>query len=185
MNVGAKAAEGHIIAHLHGDDIYCSDKSLEIAASHLLKSEAAWLYGRCMDIINGKLYENNFTSKRYSYDALLRRNIIPHPSTFYKLQTFREIGGFSEQYKGAMDYDLWLRLGKIGDPVQVADYLAAFRSHVDSYSTKNRFACHNEALKIRLKHAPRGAVSWGEHLVRHVIRSISMMNETPQWASRE
>ena len=63
-----------------------------------------------------------------------------------------EIGGYDERYKNSMDYDMWLRLARRGDPIVLDRYLASFRFLESSVSVtvgfENQFREH--ALQARL-----------------------------------
>jgi GT2 family glycosyltransferase len=183
MNEGARAATGDVIAHLHSDDIYCGPDVLETVARNLENSKAPWLFGRCRSLIDGELQDNSYATPRYSYAALLRGNMIPHPATFVRRSAFLAVGGFDPAWKYAMDYDLWLRLGRLGPPVQLDDYLAAFRYHPGSLSTSNAWAAHNETLRIRLRHGDRNPLHVAEHLLRHGVRSWRMWRAPPPYSS--
>jgi GT2 family glycosyltransferase len=174
MNEGVKAATGDVIAHLHSDDYYLGRDTLSKVATDLAGSNAAWLYGRLKTIENGIERENAFETKPYSWDALIRRNIVPHPATFMRRQTFTNLGGFDETLRYAMDYDLWLKAAKHGKPIQTSAYLAAFRFHAGSLSTTHARATHAEEMTVRLRHAGPGISERCEHLARHAVRKIKL-----------
>jgi len=176
MNAGVQAASGELIAHLHSDDIYVDSGVVStVVRAFERRPDALWLYGRCKSIIDGEVRDNDFESKRFDWDGLIRGNLIPHPATFIRRSAFLAAGGFDETVKYVMDYDLWLRMAKMGAPIQIDDYLAAFRYHDGSLSTSNVWACHNECLKVRLKYADPGALERAEHYARHVIRAGKMV----------
>jgi GT2 family glycosyltransferase len=57
----------------------------------------------------------------------------------------RDVGGFDERFSYAMDYDLWLKLGRRSAPVIVDSPLAAFRMAGATLSLSNidrQFAEH-------------------------------------------
>ena len=61
------------------------------------------------------------------------------------------MGQFNPSLKYAMDYDLWIRLAGIGDPITLDKTLACFRAHSGSHSFS---ACDNafiEEWQIRKK----------------------------------
>jgi GT2 family glycosyltransferase len=179
MNEGARVATGDIVAHMHSDDIYLGTDALAKVAQAFSERDAPWLFGRCMSIVDGALHENDFKTKTYSWKTLLRRNIIPHAATFYKRDAFHRLNGFDQRYRCAMDYDLWLRLGRLGDPIQLSDYLAAFRFHPGSLSSANALMCHNEGLKVRIKHTGADPVLLAEHIARHTVRTYRLL-KTPK-----
>jgi GT2 family glycosyltransferase len=176
MNMGARAASGDLIAHLHSDDFYAHAGAVSaVVRAFEQRPDAQWLYGRCKSVIDGEAREDDFVPKRFSWDELIRGNLVPHPATFLRRSAFLAAGGFDESIKYTMDYDLWLRLAKIGPPIQLDEYLAAFRYHDGSLSTSNVWACHNECLRVRLKHAGPDRFERLEHYARHVVRAGKMV----------
>jgi GT2 family glycosyltransferase len=77
----------------------------------------------------------------------LVQNFVPAPSTFVKKEAFDRVGEFDERFKYSMDYDLWLRLGRIGPPLVLDAPLAAFRMAEGSLSMtgfERQFAEHTQ-----------------------------------------
>jgi glycosyltransferase involved in cell wall biosynthesis len=179
MNAGARIATGDVIAHLHSDDVYCSPDVLAVVAEKLASSPAEWLYGRCRALVDGQQSDNTFETVPYSWEALVRRNLVPHPAAFVRREAFLAVGGFDPAWRYAMDYDLWLKLGRRGAPVQVADYLSAFRFHAGSLSTRNAWGAHREDLQVRLRHTGRNPLACAEHLARHAVRSWRLLRSPP------
>lgn len=178
MNEGVRVASGDVIAHLHSDDFYIDGTVLRQVRDGLLGTPGAkWLYGRCKSVIDGKLTDNDFETKPFSWEHLIRGNIIPHPATFIDRKTFLELGGFSTRLKYVMDYDLWLRLARRHTPVQTDAYLAAFRFHEGSLSSTNIWACHAECLKVRLDYVGSNPVARLEHRARHAWRSLRLASD--------
>ena len=72
---------------------------------------------------------------RYSYPKLLRENFISQPAVFWRRDLWQAAGGrLDESLHYTMDYDLWLRLGKLSDPLILPSRLAQFRLHRGSKS---------------------------------------------------
>jgi GT2 family glycosyltransferase len=176
-----KALDGDvkILENVRGGIARLGTDTLGKVARALTERDAPWLFGRCKSIVNGVLKENDFETKPYSWGALIRRNFVPHTATFYRRAAFQQLGGFDLRYRCAMDYDLWLRLARIGDPVQLLDYLAAFRFHPGSLSTANALMCHNETLRVRVKHTGPHPLMWAEHLARYTVRTYRLL-QTPR-----
>ena len=187
MNAGVEAASGEIIAHLHSDDVYLGTQALAtVAAAFAREPRRQWLYGRCKKIVDGEMRENDFVTKAFSWENLVRSNIVPHPATFVRREAFVAAGGFSPTLRYTMDYDLWLRLARQGAPIQLSDYLAAFRVHDGSLSSTQIWPCHAECLRVRQRYAGANPLARAEHLARHVWRGWKMYRETgvPPWVRR-
>lgn len=170
MNSGIEVATGDVIAHLHSDDYYAHPKVLSHAVQALEQTGAAWAFGRCMSDIEGERIPENYIIPRYDYQRLLKGNFIPHPATFVRRDMFTRVGGFNELIKYAMDYDLWLRLGKVATPVQLDEHLAVFRWHPGSLTSSNRMASLKDDFDVRMKYAGKSpwamAYHWAHYLVR-------------------
>lgn len=153
MNEGVRLSTGEVIAHLHSDDYYLYPQVLSDVAEIMASTGAQWLFGRDMTDVDGRLVPESFAVPKYRYEELLRINFIPHPDTFIRRSLFERAGGFDESLKYSMDYDFFLRIGKLADPVQVEKYFTAFRAHPGSASTANALRGFNEDFRVRLRHA--------------------------------
>jgi glycosyltransferase involved in cell wall biosynthesis len=170
MNRGLEMASGDIIAYLHSDDFYLHPHVLSDVAQAFDTSGCRWLFGRSMRAMHGQLLPENYQAPRYSRPQLIRGNFIPHPATFVTRELMLEAGGFDTALRYAMDYDLWLKLSVLAEPIQIALPLAAFREHEGSLSTRNRIAAMREDLQVRLRHARPNPLQLALHLLRYGMR---------------
>jgi glycosyltransferase involved in cell wall biosynthesis len=171
MNAGIKAATGDVIAHLHSDDYYLDGRVLSRVASALERSGAAWAVGRIMVDQGGVLIPESRPMPPYSYAGLVAsRYFVPHPATFVRREAFKKVGLFDESLRYAMDCDLWLRLGQLGDPAVITVPLAAFREHTGSLSSANQLASRDEERRVRMRYWRNAPVSSVVYLARHWLR---------------
>ncbi|MEP6878905.1 MAG: glycosyltransferase family 2 protein [Nitrosospira sp.] len=152
MNRGIEMATGDIIVHLHSDDYFAHERVLEHVHKAFENSSASWLFGRCLSDINGTRVPETYVIPKYNYQRLLKGNFIPHPATFIRRGLFEQLGTFDTRLKYAMDYDQWLRLGSVTEPLQLDEHLSVFRRHAGSLSTSNRIAVLEEDYQVRLKY---------------------------------
>ena len=171
MNIGVEMASGDVIAHLHSDDYYAHPQVFSNVATVMQETGTEWLFGRCLTDIDGLLVPEGYTIPHYSYQRLLKGNFIPHPATFVKKALFDRAGVFDTSIRYAMDYDLWLRLGKLAEPTQMDEHLAVFRHHAGSLSSSNPMASFKNDFAVRMKYAAKTpwslAYHWAHYLVRH------------------
>lgn len=173
MNAGVRAARGDIIAHLHSDDYYAHPRVLEAVARGFADyPDREWLFGRCLSDIDGDVLRESYTVPKYSYSRLLQGNFIPHPATFLRRSAFTKMDGFDESIRYAMDYDLWLRLGKYSMPIQLDEHLAVFRRHAGSLSTANKVAALECDMRVRLKYMSGGILTRFAHYARYGVRWV-------------
>ncbi len=141
INKGLALAEGEIAAWLNGDDVYTSGALAAVAEAFQVNPSAKWLVGRCgiMDandrpIRSGIARYKDWRLARYSLRALLRENFIAQPAVFWRALFARGIGPLDESLHWTMDYDLWLRMARLADPLVLDKVLARFRLHRQSKS---------------------------------------------------
>jgi glycosyltransferase involved in cell wall biosynthesis len=170
MNEGIRLATGDVIAHLHSDDYYGAPDVLSYVARKFDESGVGWLFGANLFDTGDKVGPPAWAVPRYSYARLLKGNFIPHESTFVRRSLFEQVGGFDVNYKYAMDYDLWLRLGRVAEPLQLDRPLSVFREHGGSASSANRMAGFEEDHRIRMRYAPQTPWSLAYHWAHYVWR---------------
>ncbi len=170
MNAGLDAARGEVVACLHSDDFYLHPEVLMTVARGIDATGCRWLFGRTARLLDGRLMPENYLAPRYSRRQLLCGNFIPHPATFVTRTLMREAGGFDTRLRYAMDYDLWLRLAALAEPLQIGLALTAFREHAGSLSTRERLAAMEEDLAVRLAHTGPRPLQRLLHRVRFFVR---------------
>ncbi|HJV86998.1 MAG TPA: glycosyltransferase family 2 protein [Noviherbaspirillum sp.] len=172
MNQGLSIATGDVIAYLHSDDYYLRPDILSTVARHLEESGRGWLFGRTMALIGHELRPDSYVAPRFSYRNLLRGNFVPHPAAFVRRELMMRAGGFNTTLKYAMDYDLWLKLATISEPVQLDEALTAFREHEGSLSTssRTRLAAMAEDFRVRLAYASNNPIERIAHYARYFVR---------------
>jgi hypothetical protein len=69
-----------------------------------------------------------------------------------------------------MDYDCWLRLSEIAEPLQSDLAFAAFREHSGSLSTVNKSAAMKEDLRVRLRYSSGSILENSLHYLRYGVR---------------
>jgi glycosyltransferase involved in cell wall biosynthesis len=138
---GLKKAKGEILTYINADDIYSEDSLFKVAKAFTDDSNASWVTG-FGNIINddGKKvsgivtnYKNNLI-RLNNYKLLLMVNYLTQPATFISRNAYKKYGPFTGSRNCVMEYELWLKLGKVEMPKVVNQTLASFRLSQDSLS---------------------------------------------------
>jgi len=132
-NKGVRMATGEIIGFLNADDTYEPGALQAVAEAFGGPSKPGWVTGYCR-IVDGEGAEirasvtryKNFFLRHYSFDLYLTQNFVPDPATFVRKDVLDEVGPLNQDYKISHDYDLWLRVARLGDPVVLRQYLSTF-----------------------------------------------------------
>ena len=94
-------------------------------------------------------------------------DLIPQPGALFRRSAFEAVGGLNSEFGWAFDFDLFIRLSKLGKLQYISQTMAQFRWHPESLSVEHRKHSVAEASKVRISHLP----SW--------IRPISFIWEYP------
>lgn len=172
INFGIKKITGEIIAYLNADDIYKPGAFKTVGSYFQKNPQSMWLIGRS-DIINDHdsvvrgwiTNYKNFWLKFYSYNILLILNFIPQMGVFWRKEAITKAGLFDEKQFYVMDYDYWLKLGKLYTPGIIDKYLASFRiisssksstgfikQFEDEYKAASKYTKNKMLLNLHLLH---------------------------------
>lgn len=141
INKGLELADGGVVSYLNSDDYLTADSLEQVGRYFQSHPEAAWLTGKCR-IVDQNGHEirrfvtnyKNMWLRMANYSSLQILNYISQPSTFWRRSVVDKVGYFDERLHYAMDYDLWLRIGREHKVHVIQEYLACFRLHESSKS---------------------------------------------------
>ncbi|MDP9317785.1 MAG: glycosyltransferase [Actinomycetota bacterium] len=173
MNKGIGMARGDVIGWLNADDIYLPDALERVSDAFDSRPDARWLTGRCIIIdAHGAEIRRPVTAykwgllRRYGFGLHLTHNFVSSPSTFVRRGAFDEVGLFDERFRYSMDYDLWLRLGRMQPPIVLDGRpLAAFRMAQGSLSMSEFERQFDEHAQNAREHGAGHAVPVGANAV--------------------
>ena len=113
------------------------------------------VYGSC-DYVdpNGKVVWVNKSGQWASPLLHLGPDLIPQPGALFRRKAFEQVGGLSKNYNWAFDFDLLLKLKRLGKLKYIGKTLARFRWHPESLSVEYRNMSVAEASKVRVSHLP-------------------------------
>lgn len=154
LNDGALIARGEFICALAADDVYLPHKIARHVESLRDNPDCSFVYGdaRIVDEEGGVIRESmqtgpgavQFPSGQIFSDLLDRGNFIPAPTVTMRGSALDAVGGYDESLKFE-DYDMWLRLSRIGSVAFSGTVDALYRDAQDSLSK-----CLGEALEVGL-----------------------------------
>ena len=134
MNKGIGMATGDMIGWLNADDIYLPGALSAVAEAVASRPDTLWATGQCRIVDNrlrqirrpAKAYKDLFP-RNYSFSLYLTQNFISAPATFVHRRGHELVGLYDERFRISMDYDLFLRLARVADPVVIRRDLSCFR----------------------------------------------------------
>ena len=137
-----------------GDDDLLTDSSI-VASSKALDEnhQTVMAFGSC-DYIDGE-GKTVWVNKSGKWAVPLLRfgpDLIPQPGALYRRSAFEKVGGLRTDLGWAFDFDLFIRLSKVGKLRFLNQTLAKFRWHPESLSVEHRKKSVAEASQVRVSH---------------------------------
>ena len=140
LNQGILAAEGEYIARIDHDDMMVNTR-LEKQFSFLKNNLEYILVGSNVTLIDRAgipIRESRYPTTHEEIIKVLKfKNVIAHPSVMYKKSAVIKAQMYRGFYEGAEDYDLWMRLIRIGKMANLEESFTLYRQHSEQMSTKN------------------------------------------------
>ncbi len=157
-----------------GDDDLLAPGSLKATVKALeANPRASMAFGGChyIDPEGNNLFLNK--SGRWAVPLLrFGPQLIPQPGSLFNRAAYEKAGGLSSNYRMAFDFDLFIKLSKLGKVIFIPQTLASFRWHPGSLSVSRRWLSVTEASKVRVSHLPR------------ILRPVAWVWEWPvKWAT--
>jgi glycosyltransferase involved in cell wall biosynthesis len=156
-NKGIALATGEVVGFLNADDLYDPKALRRVGYTFAAVPDAEWATGYCRivdgdgrEIRRGVTRYKSWLLRHWSYGLYLTQNFVSDPATFVRRTALERVGGFDERYPTAHDYDLWLRVGRLGPPAVVEEELAAFRMSEGTLSMagfERQFREHEEIAR--------------------------------------
>jgi glycosyltransferase involved in cell wall biosynthesis len=134
INKGIAMARHDVVGSLNADDTYVPGALTHVGRAFAAHPEAEWVTGLC-PIVDGDGQEirkwvsayKGFFLRHHSFRLHLVQNYVSAPATFVRRSALETVGGYDERFLYSADYDMWLKLGRRGDPVVLDEPLATFR----------------------------------------------------------
>ncbi len=161
INQGLRLATGEIRGWINSDDVLYPGALARVAAAFQRQPQALWLHGRC-DIIDEddrvvrrwiSLYKH-LRARRHSFERLVVENYVSQMTAFWRRGAQDAVGLLDASLAMAFDYDLWLRLARLGPPLYLpGPPLAAFRWYETSKSGRQFEQQFREDAEVAARHA--------------------------------
>lgn len=135
-NIGVENSNGEYIAFIDDDDEWMSSK-LRMQFEQIREADDCVLVTGYIQLPDGIIYNKGLEFEGDVLKELLAQNFVGGTSTpLIRKSAFLEVGCFDEKYPSSQDYNLWIRLAKVGKFSFVKDTIVKYFYSDDSI-TKN------------------------------------------------
>jgi len=161
VNKGIMASDGEIIGWLNSDDIYYPGAIARIVDFFQWNPNVDVVYGMADHIdINDHPFEQ-YPTEPWNFSRLKKICFICQPACFFRRRIIDMHGMLDESLHYCMDYEFWLRLGKVGMcfaylPVK----LAGSRLYAENKTRGSRLRVHSEINDMLKKMFGRVPNKW-------------------------
>jgi glycosyltransferase involved in cell wall biosynthesis len=148
MQRGADVATGKYLLFCNAGDLIFGAAYLQLAVKELNEVNADWGFGPIIELTQRKTFAwVPANSEANSISIIARKVFVPFPSFIINRNQFESIGGFSDKYKIAGDFELVCKVAKISSPTIFAEPIALFSAGGVSYT--NADIAWKEEIYIR------------------------------------
>ena len=154
LNKGLKEARGEYIARIDDDDAWADKDKLKKQIEFLEKNKDYVLVGTGVIEVDEKgkeLFRYLVPeSDKEIRNKILGKNCFVHSSVVIRKTSVMNLGGYSESVETfhIEDYDLWLKLGTVGELANLPLYAVLFTAREDSISSRNKVDQFKKILKL-------------------------------------
>jgi glycosyltransferase involved in cell wall biosynthesis len=152
INKGMRVATGEIVGWLNADDVFLPGALAKVAEAFEKNPDAVVVYGvGAKTDLEGREIKRvpfrEFSSKRlsYAFGAV-------QPAMFFRRDAYWKVGGLDESLHYAMDWDLLLKLARVGNVVAIPDHLANIRYYPETKTNTGGWKRMREIAGIARSH---------------------------------
>ncbi len=147
-------ATGSIFAWLNSDDTYLPDALQTVTNFFRHNRDAGLMYGEANYCDAAGTCIGRYRTEDFKLDKLASANIICQPAAFFRRASFETVGGLDDTLHFAMDYDLWIKLGRHFSCHHIHQLLAHYRLHKTSKTINSDTLTKNseESLEVTRRH---------------------------------
>lgn len=154
LNKGLRKAKGEFIARMDADDISNKNR-LKIQFNYLKNHPEVVFCGSWVTLINQsdkKIGEKKYpTEYKEIQRAIMAGNPFIHPTVMMRRSILKKVGFYDENLNGAEDYDLFLRIAKNHQAVNLPYFLLKYRINPYGVSYRQYKKTERQALRARWK----------------------------------
>jgi glycosyltransferase involved in cell wall biosynthesis len=160
LREGFTESAGEVLGWVNADDVLMPGAVAGAVAALEAHPEAVAVFGRAcwMDVGGALLREYPVRADAAAW--LARECAICQPACFFRADAYRAAGEIDAAWGSAFDYDLWIRLARVGALVHVDEDWARSRMHRENKTLGNRGQAFEEGMAVLERHFGYVPAEW-------------------------
>lgn len=170
MHRGAIAASGDYLIFCNAGDIIFGENFLAEALAQLRKNNSLWGFGPIIEHTERNTFAWVPTPKETDSQSIIsRKTFVPFPSFIIDRNLYLRLGGLTDQYKIAGDFELICKVAKISNPSIFREPIALFSAGGISYLHADKAWKEEIAIRVSLFNMDFSARcnQWIKYLIRY------------------
>ena len=154
LNKGFGKATGELFGWVNSDDYLMPGALFTVAQAYLSQEKPCAIVGkgRMLTVEGETIWEHIPETCDFNSIARWDKDIICQAACIFPADDFYTVGGVSEDYNLAFDFDLWLKLLKRVDFIKVEKLLACQRRHGQAKTSSMRGTMWAETRLVQIMH---------------------------------
>lgn len=149
---GFNRATGSIFGWLNSDDRLVAGALDTVGRYFRAHPEVEWAYGdhAFIDVAGRRVLSRYVAAQTYQ-ELYWGGRYLPQEAVFFRREIYFRAGEIDASLRLTMDFDLWLRMGRLAEPGKIQATLGEFRRH-DAQKTSEFDGYHEAARRTREQH---------------------------------
>jgi len=155
INRGFRMATGEILGYINSDDIYEPGAFEKVASYFADHPDTGMVYGEGYLMAEDGSRKRRFPATESAYDLWRLIHVwdyILQQSTFIRRSLVDRLGYLDESLHYGLDWDLWIRAGKVSKVGYIPEYLGTLREYDSAKSFAGGFSRIKELYRIVRAH---------------------------------
>lgn len=153
-------AKGRFLGWLNADDMLLPGALTAALDAFSANPEAVAVFSGAIWIDEAGQPIRPYPVAMDAHAQLSRECLICQPACYFRADAYRAAGGINRTLTSAFDYDLWIRLSRLGPMIGVPGSWALSRMHANNKSLGQRDTMFTECMQVLARHYQYVPFQW-------------------------